>query len=123
MCRICDGLTYEELYAETAAAIASHGYTLIGVEGGAEAGRLPWFYTVGLLDAADHAELIIAGVDPKQCVPALNAIASEVLEGNAFGVGETINVGIGVARVGAVHPIQYDLDTFNAWHTMQDFGA
>jgi hypothetical protein len=46
-----------------------------------------------------------------------------VLDGDRYEVGETINVGRGAARVGAVNAIQYELDTFNMWHNLERNGT
>jgi hypothetical protein len=80
-------------------------------------------YTVGLLDAADHPELIVAGVPPCTSGPVLQALAQSVLGGERYRVGETIAFGSDVGQVGAVHEVQYELSTFNVWHNLQRSGA
>lgn len=115
MCRMCDGLSLDDVLADDAAQIAEHGYVLIGVDD-PDPDRSPWIYTVGLLDTAGHPELIIAGVSIDTSASLLSALAGSVLEGERYEAGETIRLPRGVARVGAVNEVQYELDTFNMWH-------
>jgi Domain of unknown function (DUF4262) len=122
MCRICEGFSLEDVLALDAARIDEYGFVLVGVAD-PEDDHDPWVYTVGLLDAADHPELIIAGVATETSAAMLGSLARAALAGERFEVGDTIDLGQGGARVGAVHPVQYDLDTFNMWHELQDFGA
>ena len=77
-----------------------------------------------LLDAADHPEMIIPDVDLDASGSLLSALARSVLDdGDRYEVGDTIDLGRGVARVGEVHEIQYGLHTFNMWHNLEQYGA
>lgn len=122
MCEICDGKTYAEVNASQAARIEEHGYTLQPV-GNSDDDPTGWVYTIGLLDVAQHPELIVAGVNARLGAALLVTLASAVLDGDCFRVGERIDFGEGIARVGEVHPIQYKIDTFASWYRMQDYGA
>jgi hypothetical protein len=126
MCRICDGLSLDDVLEDDAARIAEHGFVLVGVEDpeGPE-DHPPWAYTVGLLDAADHPEMIITGVPTELSGSLLSLLARSVLAGERYEVGETIGLGHGrgSARVGAVNEIQYELSTFNMWHQLHLHGA
>jgi Domain of unknown function (DUF4262) len=125
MCRICDGLSLDEVLALDAASIDDHGFTVIGV-GGPGVGDVeirPWAYTVGLLDAADHPELVIAGVSMETCGSLLPLLAESVLDGERYEVGDTIDLGRGVVRIGEVNEIQRALGTFNMWDNLQNYGA
>jgi hypothetical protein len=64
MCRMCEGFSLDDVLALDAARIAEYGFVVIGVEGRDDDDDHPpaWAYTVGLLDAADHPEMIVAGV-------------------------------------------------------------
>ncbi len=122
MCEICDGMSYEEANARQAARIESHGYTMQPV-GESDDDPTGWVYTIGLLDVADHAELIVAGVSPRLGVALLSAVATDVVDGDCLHVGDRIDFGDGIASVGAVHPIQYELGTFASWYRMKEHGA
>jgi hypothetical protein len=115
-------MSYEDLLAEDAAEVAERGYVIEGVRGDHGA-SVSWVYTAGLLDAAGHPELIVAGPQPEACLLVLRALAEDVMDGARFAVGGRIDVGRGLARVGRVHPVQYRLDTFNMWHALRAAGA
>jgi hypothetical protein len=125
MCRICEGFSLDDVLALDAARIAEYGFVLIGVAGrdGDPEDLSPWAYTVGLLDAADHPEMIIAGVSNETSQSVLSMLARSVLDGEYYDVGDTIDLGRGVARVGAVDAVQYELDTFNMWHNLRAYGT
>ncbi len=120
MCRICEGANPEDLIDEDATRIAVHGYMLQGV---VDADHQPWVYTTGLLDAAEHPELIVAGASVEESARVLTTLADAVLEGEVFAVGDTVSGIGGSARIGAVDTIQYGLDTFNMWHELHDHGV
>ena len=122
---MCEGFSLDDTLALDAAHIAEYGFMIQGVQGGGgdEADRSPWAYTVGLLDAADHPEMIVAGVKMETGGALLSMLAHAVLEGERYEVGDTIDVGRGAARVGAVNEIQYELDTFNTWSNLQRYGT
>jgi hypothetical protein len=126
MCRVCEGFSVDDVVALGAARIAEHGYGIQGVvgPGGAEDGFGSWVYTVGLLDAAGHPELIIAGGFPAWSASVLSLLAGSTLAGERYQVDETIDLGAGgIARVGSVNEIQYELDTFNMWHNLKSAGV
>jgi hypothetical protein len=125
MCRICEGFSLDDVLALDAARIAEYGFAIIGVSGDpAEEHPRSWAYTVGLLDAADHPELIVAGIKPDTAGALLSDLGHAVIdEGARFEIGDTIDVGCGIARIGAVNEIQYGLSTFNMWHNLQRYGT
>jgi hypothetical protein len=100
---MCEGFSVDDVLALDAAHVTEYGCAIQGVvrPGGEDDGVGCWVYTVGLLDAAEHPEMIVAG----------------------FEVGDTIDLGGAIARVGAVHEIQYELDTFNTWHGLKGAGV
>jgi hypothetical protein len=124
---MCEGFSLDDVLALDAAHIAEYGYLIIGVESRAEEQpqHEPWAYTVGLLDAADHPELIAAGVRPETAGPLLSDLAHAVLvHDERYEEGDVIEVGRRRSlRFGAVNEIQYALDTFNMWHNLADYGA
>ena len=124
MCRVCEGFSQEDELLLTAATIAEYGYMVMGV--GAASGDPPggpeWAYTVGLLDRADHPELIVAGPEFVSTGALLNEIGRSILAGPRYAVGDTFRSSSGVVRFGAVDPIQYRLGTFNVWHDLERMG-
>lgn len=125
MCRMCEGFSLEDVLALEEARIAERGYTLVAVasRGDDMDDATSWVYTAGLLDAAGHPEMIIAGVPTRTAGRVLSALATAVLDGEWFAVGDTIDLGAGSARVGLVHERQYELGTFNMWHNLRSIGA
>jgi hypothetical protein len=119
MCEICDGATYEELFTRYAEIIRTAGFIVITVEG-----ARGWSYTIGLLDSADHPELIAAGGASAPRARLVHSLATKALGGEHFHAGDTIGLGeSGIARVGMVHPIHFELETFAMWQNLADFGA
>jgi hypothetical protein len=119
---MCEGFSLDDVLALDAAHIAEYGFINIGVD--IQPPGTPWAYTVGLLDAADHPELIVAGPSLATCGPILGALARSVVDdGERYEIGDRIDVGRGDAVIGAVHEIQYVLETFNFWHHLADYGA
>jgi hypothetical protein len=120
---MCDGQGLEEVLADNAAVLARSGFMLQGVVGpGGIDDPGCWVYTVGLLDSATHPEMIIAGASLNISSSVLSMLAQAAIGGERFAVGETIDLGEGIARVGAVHPIHYERDTFNVWHELRQRG-
>ena len=125
VCRMCEGFSLDDALALDAAHIAEYGFAIVGVESAeGEEPHAPWAYTIGLLDAADHPELIIAGATLQLSSALLSGLARMVLDdGDRFEVGDEIDIERGTLRFGAVNEIQYALDTFNWWHNLAEFGA
>jgi hypothetical protein len=124
MCRVCDGVSFEDVLDDRATLLARDGFVLQGVVGpdGVDDPGC-WVYTIGLLDIAAHPEMIIAGASLETSAGVLSTLAASALRGERYAVGETIDLGEGIAHVGAVHPIQYALGTFNVWTQLQIRGA
>jgi Domain of unknown function (DUF4262) len=122
MCEICNGMTHEELFEREAALIAEHGYIVRGVDGDAD--HESWAYSIGLVDIADHPELIVVGVETMFAMRFVRLLSEWVLDGDRLSVGDKIQIADqGVARIGAVHDIQYTLETFASWHALHERGA
>jgi Domain of unknown function (DUF4262) len=119
-------MSFEEVLDEDTASIAEHGFAVIGVEDpdGPHA-HPPWCYTVGLLDAADHPEMIITGVPTSFSRKVLSVLAAGVLDGERYEVGDItyFGGGHGATEIGAVNDVQYELGTFNMWHQCKARGA
>jgi hypothetical protein len=120
---MCEGFSLDDTLALEAAEIAKYGFIVVGVR---PPPRSPhareWAYTIGLLDLADHPELITVGPSLDVTGPLLNSLGRAAAEGERLHVGDTIRLGSDVARVGGVHPVQYRLDTFNMWHNHEANG-
>jgi hypothetical protein len=104
--------------------IAEHGFTMQGVsDPDVPDDPTGWVYTMGLLDRAGHPELVVAGVPVMTAAQVLGALGRAVLDGECFHVGETIDLGTGIAEVGAVHPVHSERSTFNVWHELKAVGV
>jgi hypothetical protein len=122
---MCEGFSRDDVLALDAASIAEYGFAIIAVgppDDAHEKGG-SWAYTVGLLDAADHPELIVTGVGAETAGMLLKSLADEVLAGEQYCVGDTIRTPRGAARVGPVHEVQYGLETFDMWHNQRRYGT
>ena len=120
---MCDGYTFEEMLAYESATLELERFLVQPVGDPAGPPAENWAYTVGLLDRADHPELIVVGTDLVAGWNLLRALGDCVLDGERFAVGDTIHLGDELACVGEVAPIQYTLDTFNTWHNLRSYGA
>lgn len=124
MCRMCEGFSLEDVLALDEAAIREYGFIVRGVSDPEPAdGSVPWCYTIGLLDAVGHPELIVAGIRVEAGGQLLHGLARRILAGQRLAVGGRVKVGRGRARVGFVHPIHYEDGTFTSWHNLRAAGA
>ena len=121
MCRICEGMTHEEVLELDAQHIAEHGYLLQGVGDGPD-DPTSWTYSMGLLDIAEHPEFVVAGAI-NRTHGVITALAEAVMDGDVFFVGDIIHTPAGVARIAPVHEVHYEIDTFNSWHSLKSCGA
>ena len=118
---MCEGFDAEDVLALDAAGIQEYGFIVVGVSDDSD-DVLPWAYTVGMLEETGHPELIMAGPQVESAAALLNEMGRQVLEGARFSVGDTFRSRTGLARVGAVHPVQYELSTFATWHGLRAHG-
>jgi hypothetical protein len=125
MCRVCEGFSIEDVTALDAVRIEENGWVVQAVVGsrGPDDGTESWAYTVGLLDVADHPELIMTGVAPSIASSVLSMLSESVVRGERYLVDETIDLGGAVAVVGAVHEVQYARDTFSTWYRLRSAGV
>ena len=123
MCMMCDGFSAEDVVALEGARIAEYGFTMVGVTA-REPGDVgyEWTYTLGLLDAVGHPELVLAGPETESAARLLGAIARDVLAGERFAPGDQLGVPPHAVRFGAVDPIQYALGTFASWYQNREAG-
>lgn len=119
MCELCDGATYEEVLAREAELIRQYGFLVMTVEG------VPgWSYTIGLLDSADHPELIAVGGEEGPRARLVHGLATKTLDGEHFHAGDRIDLGESrIATVFMVHPIHFELEPFAMWQNLADIGA
>jgi hypothetical protein len=116
-------MSFEEVMERDVRRLEEYGFFVVAVEPRTEGDpSSAWAYTVGLVDNASHPELIVAGGDPMIGGRLLQTLGVDVLSGARFTVGDTIAVGPHLGTVGAVHPVQYQRDTFNMWHEMNEAG-
>jgi hypothetical protein len=110
MCLICDGYTQDEVLALQAARLEIDQFYVQLVAAPEHRPGYQWGYTVGLIDAAEHPELIVAGAEPEVSWRLLTSLGRAVLEGTRLDVGHRINLGDDphdVAWVAVVDPVQY----------------
>ena len=119
MCRLCDGDSWEDVLAERELRLAVYGYVMCGV---VDDDCEPWIYTVGLLDAVGHPELILAGAEPEASAAILAELSERILAGDRFGAGAKTRAAGDAVSFGVVHPVQYENTTFNQWHETQAAG-
>jgi hypothetical protein len=123
MCRMCEGFSLEDVLALESTAIDEYGFIVMAVASPDESPpSIPWCYTIGLLESG-HPELIVAGPSVEVGGDLLSRLGRRVLAGERLRVGRRVKVRRGSARVGAVHPIQYELGTFNMWHNHRAAGT
>ena len=115
----------DEVLAENAETIREYGFMVQGVVNppGEGAQLVEWAYTIGLLDAADHPELVVVGPGFERSGPLLQSMGRCVLEGHSCVAGDCITLGDDLPRVGPVHDVQQGLTTFNVWHEMAALGV
>jgi hypothetical protein len=124
MCKMCEGFSIDDVLALAETRIAEHGFTMQAVsDPDVPDDPTGWVYTMGLLDRAGHPELVVAGVPLTTGARVLGALGRAALEGKRFQLGETIDLGPGIAEVAAVHPVHYELSTFNIWHELSAVGV
>jgi hypothetical protein len=111
MCALCDGTSQEELMELTRERIAAYGFTMLFVES-----PTPWTYTVGLVEAYGHPELVVTGLGPEEGMRLLTAVAERVRLGDRFdGSHGGVDLRGLFARFGAVHSAQWERGRFNMW--------
>ena len=102
MCEICDGKTYEELWAEIDSKIGANGWTLQAV---APSPPEPgWVYTIGLVEGFGHPELVVTDPDPVAYGSLLDEISEHVRRGERFGAGGALDLDGYRVEFGPVHP-------------------
>ena len=79
MCEICDGKTYQEIFEGMRDRIHAHGWTLQGVTPGVHGSG--WVYTIGLMEAFGHPELVVTGGDIQSNGGLLNEISERISRG------------------------------------------
>ena len=114
-------MTHEEVLEQDAQHVADYGYMLQAVGDGPDDPNA-WAYSIGLTDVAGHPEMIVTGRLYRGAA-LLRYAAEAVIDGDDFFVGDVIESPIGSARIEPVHVVHYDLDTFNNWHWLKEYGA
>jgi hypothetical protein len=113
MCEICDGATPEEARANRARSIDTNGWGIIGVQPSPQ--NEPWAYTVGLVEAFEHPELIVVGIDLDIAGLVLHDLATCVTAGVELAPGRRAPV-VGIeVEFAEVHPAQFGHGVFTAW--------
>ena len=123
MCMMCDGFGFDDVVALNRARIAEYGFTVIGVTAvDPEDEGVEWAYTIGLLDAAGHPELVVVGPDAMSGGRLLQAIGRGVLAGERFASGDVVGEPPYAVRFGVVDAVQHQMGTFSGWHAAKRAG-
>ena len=93
---MCEGFSLDDVLALDAAHIAEYGFINIGVD--VEPPATPWAYTVGLLDAAGHPELIVVGAPLARCGPILATLGSRCSTTTSGSMSATVSISAGATR-------------------------
>jgi len=123
MCLMCDGFGHDDVMALYGAHIAEYGFTVVAVTAARpEDEGVEWAYTIDLLDAAGHPELVVAGPDAASGGHLLQALGREILAGERYSIGDVLGDPPAVLRFGPVDAVQHDLGTFADWYSAQVAG-
>lgn len=114
MCAICDGMTPEELLSDTHERIERFGFTVAGVE--PDPDHPGWLYTIGLVRHG-HPEVAVLGVPIENGQRLLQGIGEEIVGGEHYVVGETVDVGEPDFHfhLDEIDPRLWEGDMFNGW--------
>lgn len=110
MCAICDGMSREEMHAQTHQRIGRYGYTMLSIHG-----PHPWTYTIGLSEKYEHPELIVTGLDDVSAYGLIEAVADRILAGERCVPSYERLIGDHPVRFGDVHPSQWSHGRFDGW--------
>ena len=78
MCRMCEGISREQLLDEARCHIIHHGWFLQGIVPAPNETGATWVYTVGLLENFDHPELVVTDISYEQGGALLNELGELV---------------------------------------------
>ena len=123
MCLMCDGFSFDDVVALHGAHIAEYGFTVVGVTASPPDDEgVEWAYTIGLLDVADHPELVVAGPEAVSGARLLLALGQEVLAGERFPCGGVLSDPPSALRFGTVDAVQHTLGVFGDWYAAKHAG-
>lgn len=116
MCLECDGWTDDEIYDHYDELIATYGWMVQHIGGGA-IDEPPWSYTIGLSAGFDHPELVVVGLSPERAIGILNDLSRRVANGGLFVPGSLAENAAGTLEVvfAEVHPLQWETPVFTMW--------
>jgi hypothetical protein len=68
--------------------------------------------------------MVVVGGEQEHRAHFVHGLATSALDGEHYHAGDTIGLGdSGIARVGTVHPIHFELETFRMWQNLAEIGA
>lgn len=79
MCRLCEGVSLDQLLAEEQELIETYGFVTRGVQ--TRDPRHQWSYTIGLLQNYGHAELVMLGKDSGTAHEVFTHLAQRIKDG------------------------------------------
>lgn len=111
---MCEGATREDVRLGLHDTIQRCGCAIQGVE--TEPGDPPWAYSIGLIAAVGHPELVVVGLDPLTAAGGIEALARRIMAGERCGPGpDGLDVeGLHVHLV-EVHPSHLEAGMFASW--------
>lgn len=104
---------FDEMLANIHSHIETKGWSLMAVLG--DRHRLPWCYTIGLLEKFDHPELVMIGLDEASMGAILNEVASQVADGRRLVAGDRTLASDMPVLLDAVNDAHWDQDLFAKW--------
>lgn len=117
MCRMCEGISREQLLDEARCHIIQHGWFLQGIVPGPDGDGTTWVYTVGLLENFGHPELVVTDISYEDGGALLNELGELVRRGHDL--RELGRSHTGLAAIREVHPRQFEHDLVNTYIDLQ----
>ncbi|MFC4236306.1 DUF4262 domain-containing protein [Thalassospira xianhensis] len=74
----------EALFAKREEHIKNYGYTIQGVFASQDGAEPPFSYTIGLLETANHPEIMMVGFDVNLMASIIRNLAKEILAGKVY---------------------------------------
>ena len=112
MCVMCDGMNQEDVRQHLYQQICEWGYALVPVGRGWD--DTGWAYTLGLVDAYDHPELVVVGLPLGLELTILDELAEGVTRGQRFDTGE-VALPLGRVELIGVHELHLRRGLMDAW--------
>jgi len=114
MCQLCQGGTIDDVVSDFDRQIVERGFAIVPV--GSSAQSRGWAYTIGLIDASDHPELVVAGYPLGEAVTVLDDIARAVIRGSRLDAPDDSIPPRGQIGARSVHHQHLSGNLMAGWH-------